>query len=62
MAQNKPTIIKKPKAIVLELTGALATREFMSYSEQRKFFFYFLKFQKMKLFQLIANIISKVKI
>lgn len=29
-------IIKKPKAIVLELTGALATREFMSYSDQRK--------------------------
>lgn len=28
--------IKKPKAIVLELTGALATREFMAYSEQRR--------------------------
>lgn len=29
-------VVKKPKAIVLELTGALATREFMSYSDQRK--------------------------
>lgn len=29
-------VIRKPKAIVLELTGALATREFMSYSDQRK--------------------------
>lgn len=29
-------VIKKPKAIVLELTGALATQNFMSYSETRK--------------------------
>lgn len=28
--------VKKPKAIVLELTGALATRDFMTYSDQRK--------------------------
>lgn len=33
---QRVTLVKKPKAIVLELTGCLATREFMSYSEHRK--------------------------
>lgn len=36
MSTNCKVTIKKPKAIVLELTGALVTRQWMSYSEQRR--------------------------